>query len=83
MGPPPPLGGFGGPLVLRGRHSLSFRIRTRRDAAPGEPLRTGDVKEVFPVRERGGAPREISTPDPLIRSQVLYALSYGCMVLAV
>lgn len=67
------------------RHDLSVARETEIIAGPRRPLANngtsfdgmtpGEIelpRQVIVLREGSGGPRRIRTPDPLIRSQVLY-----------
>ena len=63
-------------------------MRTLLSALLSDELSTVSVEVTVPamavpIRGFAGAPGETRTPNLLIRSQMLYPLSYGCLVMRV
>ena len=59
------------------RDHLSGTVRPARHDQNSPPCRVSDRTKKYKGMKEGGEPDRIRTCDPLIKSQLLYRLSYG------
>ena len=71
---------FSPPSIYSQNHVNPFFITDRKNRPFGVWERVGEIKKASFAKEAFGDPGGARTLDPLIKSQLLYQLSYGVMM---